>query len=313
MLKSLLPLVLLLGTACAADTPPAEPPPSQPPPKRRPSVLGDPLKRAKELAAEEKLQEAIDETKTVIGSTPNHAEAYLLLSSLHAVTGNGEAALQALDDGLAAIPNDPALYQARGMLRLENGDHARAVEDLETAKNGSKEPSAQLLADLAYAYIFVSRLDDALPAAKTAHEKDPKSFEAAYVLGEVLWRKQDKEGAVAAYESAVQLAPKEAMVRRRLAAGYGSLGRYGDALKIYDTLIEQSPNDPSLYAGAANALFGMEKKKQAVQRLQKAVELAPESTKYLELLLKAQREAKDRRGAKATERKLKKLRKKSGK
>lgn len=313
MLRPILPTAVFLtlasgcqsGGSAAESKPPApEPAPAGPRGPRAGPGQKDPLQSAKKLAAGGETEAAIIETEKVLATRPQLEEAYALLSALYAMKEDAEGSRAALERGLAALPESAALLHARGMARLEGEDPKGAVQDLEAARERSKPPSAELLADLAYAYLYAQRPQEAETTARQAAERDPKAFAPAFVLGEALLLGQKPEEAVLAFERAAAAAPEEASAKRRLAKALNLAGRHEEALERLDALIATTPGEPMLRAEAAGALVNLGRAKEAVVYLEKAIELAPKEKALYVFLEKAQTAAGDVKGAKATRRKL---------
>ncbi len=265
----------------------------------------DPLIGAKKMASSGNTDGAIAETEKVIASRPQLEEAYALLAALLSMKDESEASRDALERGLAALPQSATLLHARGMQKLESEDVAGAVTDLEGAREHSATPNADILADLAYAYLFAKRSKEAEETARAAGELDPSAYAPAFVLGEALLASDRPKEAVPAFQRAVSAAPGEASTKRRLAKAHNLSGQHEEALKILDELIAAAPNEPMLRAEAAGALVNLGRAKDAVGYLEKAIELAPKEKALYVFLEKAQTAAGDKKGAKATQQKLK--------
>lgn len=313
MLRLILPTaaILLLSSGCqSGGAAPEQRPPTEPAqPKGPRGPRGgpgqkDPLLAAKRLASSGETDAAVAETEKVLAARPQLEEGYSLLSALHAMKEDAEASLAALDRGLAALPESAALLHARGMARLEGDDPAGAISDLEAARDRSNPPSAELLADLAYAYLAGQRVQEAEATARRASELDPKAYAPAFVMGEALLLAQRPKDAIPAFERAVAAAPEETSAQRRLAKALNLAGEHQRALEILDRLIAGAPDEPMLRAEAAGALVNLGRAKEAVRYLEKAIELAPKEKALYVFLEKAQTAAGDKSGAKATKQKL---------
>lgn len=300
----------LSGCSGGGSTPEQRPPGGEPTgPKSRLGPRGgpgqkDPLAAAKRLASSGDTDAAITETEKVIGARPQLEEAYSLLSALFAMTEDAAGSRAALDRGLSALPESASLLHARGMLRLEAEDTDGALADLEAARGHARPASGELLADLAYAYLVAQRHQEAEATARQAAELDPKAYAPAFVLGEALLLGQRPKEAIPAFQRAVAAAPEETSAQRRLAKAHNLAGEHETALQILDRLIAASPEEPMLRAEAAGALVNLGRAKEAVSYLEKAIELAPKERALYVFLEKAQTAAGDKKGAKATKKKL---------
>jgi tetratricopeptide (TPR) repeat protein len=309
---SLIPLALsCASTPAAKEQPPKQDePPARPP--RRPGEGGGSGKReledAKKLANGGDLDGAIKKSKEAIAKSPNMEEAYLLLGSACAMKEDEACEKDAYDRGTAALPQSASLMNESGLLRLRTGDAKGGVEQLERAHELSGRKDAKMMADLAYAYIFVNRLDDGAELAKKARITDPKSIEAAMAHGEVLLRKRDGAGAAEAFSVAIALtndAEVKTNLTRQLAISYAMAGEHEKALEQYRSMLSgEGANDPVLRAQIAASLMNLDRAKDAVTEMQQAVKLAPDDTRFLGLLMKAQEKAGDKKGAAETKKRL---------
>ena len=264
---------------------------------------------AKKRARDGDLDGAAAAAREAAALDPRLEEAYWLLGSLCSLRADAAGARAAYADGLGQLPASSALHHAVGMLELEGGALPMAVAALERAHELTGGKSAEIGSDLAYAYVFVERLDDAERLAGGARKADPKSFAAAYTHGEVLLRKRKAALAVAAFEAALQITPNEPSARRRLAAAHAANGDAAAALTIYDALrAGPSASDPRIHAAAAGVLLELGRASEAVSAMQAAIRLAPDNPRLLELLLHTQEQAGETKAAKRTRKQLDELR-----
>ena len=265
------------------------------------------IARAKKLARDGDLAGAAEQVKAALALDASLEEAHLLAGSLAELQGDAKGAAAAYDAGLTAVPRSAALHHARGMLSLEASNLAAAIEHLSAADGLVKSKDADIAADLAYALIFANRLEDAEGHARNARALAPKKFAAAFTLGEVLLRKKAFKEAAQVFKEAADLKPDEPVARRKLAAALDKAGDAKSALAVYDGLLREDAKDPRVHAGRAGALLSLGKNKEAVRAMKAAVDLAPDSRRLLELLLHTQKQAKDKKGARKTRKRLDKM------
>lgn len=281
---------ILLLTACAS-TPakkesPDEPPPSSPPQESAGRPRGDgkrELDQAKKLAANNDLDGAIKKLNESIAKNPNNEEAYLLLGSTCSMKEDLACEKEAYERGTAALPRSALLLNEQGLLQLRTGDTENAVRSLERAIELAPKKEPKLMADLAYAYILIKRIDEGEKLAREARAIDPKSFEAAMAHGETLLSKKDGKNAVEAFTAALALT-SDAEVKNNLN------GRLAVAHAI-------------IAAGHMSA----NRPKDAVAEMELSVQLAPDDARFLGLLMQAQEKAGDKKGAAATKKRLEAL------
>lgn len=267
------------------------------------------LATAKTLARDGDLDGAINAARGAIATNGHLVEAYLLVGSLCAAKRNLDCAGTIYGEGIQAVPQAPELHHAQGMLNLERGDLDSAVRDLEEANSLSASKNPDIMADLAYAYVFVSRLDEAQMLAAASRRLAPKSFAAAFTHGEVLMRKKKFKDAIEAYDAAVALDPDEIVAKRRLASALANHGDLERSLSTYESILVAAKNDPRIYAGAAGVLLRLGRGKDALASMKTAIELAPKSVQLWQLLLHVQEETGDKRGARKSRIQIDKLEK----
>ena len=268
---------------------------------------GEELELAKRLARDGDTKGAMRAARAALEKNTTLEEAYLLLGSVCALKGDVGCAQTTYQAGTSAIPESARLFHARGMFSLELNAIEDAVVQLERAHSLTAGQDPEIAADLAYAYIFVERLDEAELLAAAARRQAPGSFAAAFTHGEVLLRKQRNQDAVAALRAALKITPDDQLARRRLAQALTQTGAYQTALEMYDSLIAGSKRDARLHAAKAGILLNMGRAKDAVAAITKAVRMAPREKKFLELLLQAQEKAGHKSGARSTRKKLRAL------
>jgi tetratricopeptide (TPR) repeat protein len=323
--RSTLPYILLfpaLWTACASSKPAenkeatAQSEPARPPrrPGQGPSSGGGgqrELEEARKAARAKDFDTAIAKAQAAIEKNPNLEEAYLLLADSCAMKDDGACERQAYDRGIAALPRSAALLDERGLWFVKQGDMKSAVKDLEGAAEISQNRDAKILADLAYTYIFVDRLADAESLASKACEIDPKSYEAANALGEVLLHEKKAKEAIAALKSADKNAPDDDVrtdLRAHLALAYSLNNQHEDALAIYEALLKNGGREnPLIHVQIAGELMKLNRAKDAVGHMQEALKKSPDDVRFLSLLMQTQEKAGDKKGAQATKKRLEAL------
>jgi tetratricopeptide (TPR) repeat protein len=295
----LLSLAIFFGCASGPEPAPPQKPDDETLPASVPSSRkSGALEAAKKRAREGDLAGAISASKEAIAEDPRSEEAHLLLSSLHEMGGDRLAAEKALRGGIEKLPGSAELHHALGMNLLEGGDSAMAVAELEKAKElGGGNQKAELLADLAYAYLFTNKLEDAERLAGEARKLDPKGYAAAFTHGEALLRLERWREAAEAYRVAIQASPDESLPKARLATALIKTGDFQGALEPLEQLLKTEKDDPArIHAAIAHAKLQLGLPKEAVAHAKSAVELAPKIEAYKKLLSEAQAAAGEKPG-----------------
>lgn len=265
------------------------------------------LEAAIKAAKNNQLDDAIALCQKAIERNPQLEHAYLLHGSACAMKEDIDCEKGAYARGLKALPKSVALKKAMALVHLGKSDYPAAIELLKEANDLSDGKDAELLADLAYAHIFVDEVAAGEELAKQSVALDAKCFQCAMALGEVSLAGRKYDQAVTAYASAAQLVPEEAAPRQKRARATYLSGKKVDGLAQYATELERAPDDLAFRFEYIKVLMDAKKPKAAIPHLQKLLESSPDEPNLLQLLLKAQTQAKDRKGAKKTKQKLKKL------
>lgn len=300
-------LVLLAGCASGPEPQPdKDQPPTAGTPPRRPGGGGGALEAAKKRARDGDVEGAVQAARQAVTEQPRSEEAHLLLASLLGLQDDTAGAVAAIDEGLSSIPSSAALHHAKGMTALESDDLKTAVDELEQARTFARpEQRAEILADLAYAYLFSGKTEDAEKLATESRALDPKSYAAAFTHGEALLRLGRFADAAEAYQAAATISPDEVLPRSRLVTALMKSGNFKEAVPALEALLPLEKENPArIHAALAQSKLELGQAKEAVKHAQKAVELQPDEDSYRALLADCQDAAGDKKGAKATRAKL---------
>jgi tetratricopeptide (TPR) repeat protein len=155
------------------------------------------------LRAQGRLDEAINEFRKALGLNRSDADTLFELGKTFALAGNNDEALQAFDVALAFVPDYREIYVEVEKVANTTGDQARA--------------------DYARAMLMVldDKPGDAVPILQQAAEQGGNAH-FYWALGWALEKTNDREGAMAAYQKAVDMDPGEQLAAeslRRLQAG----------------------------------------------------------------------------------------------
>ena len=249
------------------------------------------------------LDAAIDRSKAAIEKNPQLEQAYLLYGSSCAMKED-ECEVAAYQQGLEALPTSAALKKAMALVHLQKNQMDEAIKMLEELNDGQ---DAEVMADLAYAYIFVDRVDDGEKLATKALELDPKCFQCNMTLGQIHLAKKKFDDAIQSYSRASELEPEDPGPKRKIAQATYLAGKKTEALEMYATEVSKNADDDELRFEYAKALLGAKKPKEAVAEINKLLQKNNDEPNLLKMLLKAQTDAKDKKGATATKARLKKL------
>ena len=179
----------------------------------------------------------------------------------------------------AAPPGSAADYLERGRAELAAGDFNAAIENLSRA--ASLDPrltQAHSLLGLAYARKGLhDRARESYERAMDLNERDP---EALNNLGYSLYLNGNYRAAVDKLKKAARLAPRDARVLNNLALAQCRLGKYDDAYRNF----ARAGGEFSGHANVAALLIRAGREEKAVERLEQARRLRPDSQNVLRQL-----------------------------
>jgi predicted TPR repeat methyltransferase len=246
------------------------------------------LAMADALAACGEIHAATVHYRTVLSLDPAHAEAHARLGELLRQTGKAEEAIGHCRQAVAINPRHAEAHHTLGALLLEADCVEEAAESLRlcleirpgwpAALNnfglalhhlGRDEDAAVVLsgavdarpghggfrANLASVLRCLGRLDEARAEAEQATRVDSGSADAWLELGLVRRAQDHHEGAAAAFDRAVTLAPGNAQNHWCLAESCRALGQLDRAHRHYRLCLDLDPSDRH-GAGLGLALAG---------------------------------------------------------
>jgi tetratricopeptide (TPR) repeat protein len=133
-----------------------------------------------------------------------------------ALLGDHQRASTLLTEGLGAHPHGAALYNNLAVVHERRGHYDDALAMVE--KGIQEDPGlAQLQKNLGDLLYRVGRYDDAFEAYQRAVKANPEIGADVYLkLGNIRFRRQDKDEAVRCWERALELDPDNAIVQKNL-------------------------------------------------------------------------------------------------
>jgi tetratricopeptide (TPR) repeat protein len=134
-----------------------------------------------------------------IFSHPTNDDLLTAATQIYVARGLFTNALAIIDRKLESTPDDPAWLLSRGRVCLELKDYDAAIAALNRVLV-LQTTNSQALYFRANAYLASDNLAAALADYKKLQNSFTNSFQAAYGLGEIAWRKHDTNEAIKNYE-----------------------------------------------------------------------------------------------------------------
>lgn len=320
-----LTFLVVFGTAataaCASSPKTPPPPPSSPssqsvkPPAPRPirgvgrrSRPGQAeLEAAIKAAKQAQLEQALTYARTATQKNPNLEQAWLLAGSICGIQGNLDCERETYEEGLTALPRSSALLRERATLHLQVGEHDAAVAKYEQAYAITGDKSPETMADLAYAYVYVDRLEEGLAIAQKAVELNDKCFTCYMALGQVHLSRKSFGAALTAYQEARTLKRDDPDASRSVAKALFLLGKVDEAGALFEALVKAAPDDPVLRMQAIQVAEAGGRYQAAVEHLKALLADHPNQKELWKRLANNQEKVGDKKGASASRKKASKI------
>ncbi len=151
---------------------------------------------------------ALHELDRAVELAPDNVAALLLRSAVHEEKRDRQKAIDDVDRVLKLKPNLPLAVRLRSRLLAGDGKLETAVEELEKFRKENPQDVASLL-QLAMLYSAQQSYDEAIAAYTDVLAREPQSFLALRGRGDALLGVGKHAEAIADYERAYKLQPKE--------------------------------------------------------------------------------------------------------
>ena len=166
-----------------------------------------------------------------------------------------------------------ALYSFKGNHDQALGNVQLALELAQRIGNRHLEMSAHN--GLGNVYDDLGRYDDAIAEYERAIELDPKDAYPHNGLGNVYFEVGRYDDAIAEYERAIELDPKDACPHNGLGSVYYEVGRYKEAIAEYKRAIELDPKFALPHNGLGSVYYELGRHDEAIAEYERAIELDP--------------------------------------
>ena len=190
-------------------------------------------------------------------------------------------------EALFENPNDCGALAGFGDYKLKTGYPNKAIPHLEKAAEMCKDKRALEL--LISAYIEVKDYDSADKFADVLLQQNKNSAYAHGQKGFIHWVKGEYNEAIADCEKAVAIDPNLFRVFNCLAGAYEGLNDLENAKNCAEQAVIINPKYSNGHFMLGLLYKKMDKKKEAVAELKKAVELALEADNFREALISAEK------------------------
>lgn len=207
-------------------------------PEQRANIL---YQRAGAYVSQQNVDSAAQDYQAAIKSNPQHLGAHVGLAESYAVSGNNEKALAAFSSAVDAFPNNPLVFNNRGLFLQRQGKLKEAITDFNKA--------LQIDPKFAVAYAnrgFSHQAERDLVAAEAdyseAIKQDPKHPLFYSLRGTCRLSQLNVNGAIEDYNQAIRLDPQNPSGQADLGFAKYFARDYAGALQSFDQSIAMNPN-----------------------------------------------------------------------
>lgn len=162
---------------------------------------------------------------------PDNYDVQYRLAQAQTLSGTGTQALPGLYALVQKQPQRADVVNLIADIYIAQGLPDRAMREINAALSRVGNPQARSALLLHKANILAAQGDtkSAVYSAQAAHMQDKTNVDAWIKEGQLRLQRNDRSGALTAYQNAAQVAPKDARTRLELANVRLTLGQYADA------------------------------------------------------------------------------------
>lgn len=188
---------------------------------------------------EEMLRRATEQYQQITQKDPSDAESWVILGRLDRVANDSPGAENAFNQALKADPKNGDALVGLAMMYMDQGDSKRAIDKLKSATD--QNPDEQTLAALAKAYRDTRDYKDAAETMKRALAIDPSDDRLQRMLAEDLLASNQYDDALKIYQGLASDDPQDAESLFRMAEIYRVRREFD---KAQDALTKAKAADP---------------------------------------------------------------------
>lgn len=189
------------------------------------------------------LREAAGMYQAAIDANTGHVKARANLARMFVFAGAPERALEYVEPGLIAHPDDPDLLTSRAAARMQLKDVAGGLEDARKALEIAPD-NENATALIASSYTQQNRTAEAIAVVKKTLERVPNSIDLRQVLANLYTTNGDMALAEKEVREVIALKPQDLPNRYQLAVFLLRDGRVDDAEVAMNEAVKAVPDDP---------------------------------------------------------------------
>lgn len=222
------------------------------------------------------LNEALALSKRATSSKEATSSTWRRRSFIESRLGDKMSALTSLDRALTIRPNDLGARDQRAKLRLEVGDKAGAVEDLQVLDKAGHGGDLAGAFELAQLYDRAGKRDEALRLLDALQAKDRQMPEVVALRAEIAGGDGSTAEERAALEQMLERDPKNASLLARLGAAYRRIDPW-KSQDFYQRALQIEPANSKFAVGYGAALIQGRRFAEAVPILRAVIARTPDN------------------------------------
>jgi tetratricopeptide (TPR) repeat protein len=231
---------------------------------------------------------AIDDAKAslqeVTKKAPDYFPAWISLAQIALREKKYDESLSLLENIFSRDPDDPDVRIFQTEVLLAKGDTKKAVELLE--RLGQAYPGAAVIKyQLARAYVQDHNTNQATAALDQAVAINPNYDDAVLLLGQIDAVTGHGDKMIEPLNRLLQRRPDLKSAALTLAAAYGSLDRFDDAVSVLHNQAEVDPSDPQPQIALGMTYRQAKRNDEARQAFEKAAKLMPNNSFAIDQLI----------------------------
>ena len=243
--------------------------------------------------------------KAALALDPGSPQALVGLARQAIIANDPASAGQYLQQALAASPENPQAWTAKGDLAFGSRDFTGAESDYQKVlgfKNPDWLPQEHFyaLTRLANAQVEQSELDKALASIQTLEKMSPQQPYPHYLHAVVLYKQGHFDDATTQLQQVLKAAPDNPQAQMLMGAVNYAQGNYGQAEMYLSNVMGKEPKNVETRRLLALTFYREGRSRQALDMLRSAVPGTPSDTELLALLQRAAADGSGTPGAVAS-------------
>lgn len=216
-------------------------------------------------------QGALDALARALDYDPAHLAAHLARTDILSQTGQPEDVEKAFTATVAQFPEEPLVFNNRGMYLQSLGRYDEAIADFNRAIELNKN-FVPAYTNRAFARLQQGQFSEALADLSQSLEINPQQPAAYSLRGSANLSTGDVQAAIEDYQTALKFDENSPALRADVGFAKFFAGKYEEALQAFDSTLEVDPQAEFLNPWRAAALLHLDRREAAEQTFRPIVE-----------------------------------------